>query len=229
MSVSLPDDLKGPQFITRSPDEHQEKNVLPWSKHRLKQLFRDLTIVSTKECNIKVVSLGSITGDASVAFKKGKPVAYYDLEIKLKWYGHVQLDGKSFEAWGRVLFPKLRDDTPLNSMKMNVLLDTVSHDSAQSIVQVLLKVEKENAIIKRKMMQFLQELRNGGEFAPQTGRKRTSEKDVVIEIKNTSEENVESDESDEEETNNYEFVKKIGSGSTSMYVTDLLLIFLESI
>ena len=77
----------------------EEKDLSGTAHDALKQRFKDLVLIDTADLKITVKEISEISGDCTVAQRKGKIMCYFGLKVTLKWKATVggatkELDGK---------------------------------------------------------------------------------------------------------------------------------------
>eukprot|EP00242_Pyramimonas_sp_CCMP2087_P011830 CAMPEP_0198202678 /NCGR_PEP_ID=MMETSP1445-20131203/5885_1 /TAXON_ID=36898 /ORGANISM="Pyramimonas sp., Strain CCMP2087" /LENGTH=348 /DNA_ID=CAMNT_0043873727 /DNA_START=632 /DNA_END=1678 /DNA_ORIENTATION=+ len=143
----------------------QEKDCLPWSKHRLKTLLEGLAIVEGESCMwIKIGKVESVTGEAYINTRKGKKIPGYEVEVKMTWVGEVREGGKAdgeviSNADGGVHFPYIADENADEDPEIRI---TVSKEGPLYSKCRGIMVDKGRKMVLEKVNVWLKELHSGG-------------------------------------------------------------------
>ncbi|KAK9829498.1 hypothetical protein WJX72_006227 [[Myrmecia] bisecta] len=139
-----------------------EKDMMPWSKKRLQELFSGLDLVPGNTLiSAQATGVDKVEGEAIVNNRKNKLIPSYELEVSIPFEGTVK-DGDGHVAGsvkGSVLFPYISDENADEDPEVRV--STSSQGSAEQRVKdaVLTKGKK---VLYDSIRQFVAELRRGG-------------------------------------------------------------------
>lgn len=97
---------------------HWEERDLSKSTHEaLKQVFSGLALKSGDEqFSLSIKEISDISGDVTVAQRKGKIMCYFELKVVLKWSGKV--DGTSVD--GKLTIPEIEHDNFTDDFDINI-------------------------------------------------------------------------------------------------------------
>lgn len=84
----------------------EEKDLSKATHDAMKSLFTDLSLHSADNFSLKIKEVADVTGDVTVAQRKGKIMCYFELKMSLKWTGKV--DGESVE--GKLAMAEIEHD-----------------------------------------------------------------------------------------------------------------------
>ena len=114
-----------------------EKNATPWSKDKLKSLFKDFTIAN-KDLKCKITEIDKMEGEATANNRKGKLIFFYEWNIVLKWKGEV--DGEDVE--GLVTVPNLSEENDIDEVEITITINE-SNDDSEKLKQFMYKVGRD--------------------------------------------------------------------------------------
>eukprot|EP00033_Pygsuia_biforma_P003678 GCRY01004028.1.p1 GENE.GCRY01004028.1~~GCRY01004028.1.p1 ORF type:complete len:338 (-),score=39.26 GCRY01004028.1:279-1292(-) len=63
----------------------RERDIFPWCKTKVTELFENLTLLSGPFMNCKTTKIVNVNGDATVANRKGRTICFYDISLKIDW------------------------------------------------------------------------------------------------------------------------------------------------
>jgi len=99
---------------------HWEERDLSKSTHEaLKDIFKDFTLLAAEDDNgmkLSIKEVSDVSGDVTVAQRKGKIMCYFELKLTLKWQGKV--DGVAVD--GKLTMPEIEHDNFAGSFEINV-------------------------------------------------------------------------------------------------------------
>jgi len=125
----------------------EEKNLIPWSKQKLEELFKDVEI----EQLLKITALDKVSGDSVINLRKGRTILIYDLEVTLKWGSK----DPALKVEGEI---KLWDITSENGNEFQYQVTTKEVNAeSEDAKQIMQTAGKE--VVKQKIIQFLQEMK----------------------------------------------------------------------
>lgn len=95
-----------------------EKNAGPWSKDRLKELFKDLEIAQSGVI-CKITEMDKINGEATANNRKGKLIFFYEWDLTMKWEGRL-IGGKEDVIKGSVEIPNLSEENDVSEVDVSI-------------------------------------------------------------------------------------------------------------
>lgn len=130
-----------------------EKNATPWSKERIKSLFKNFQIAEgDAECTI--TSIDRIDGEATANNRKGKLIFFYEWNIVMKWKGALVDQEKLTE--GTITIPNLSEENELHEIEITIAVNE-SNDNADKVKKFMYNTGRE--IIRKQIGVYLYELR----------------------------------------------------------------------
>lgn len=130
----------------------EEKNLLPWCKTKLEELFTGIEIEHNQE-KIKIVKISNVSGDAALNIRKGQIILIYDLVINLIWNS-----SQNSKIEGEIKISDLSSDNT-NDLDFKYKVTSKQEDI---VVESRIKTILDNQgrqFINQKITQFLQALR----------------------------------------------------------------------
>lgn len=104
-----------------------EKNATPWSKDRIKGLFKDFQIVDNSGIEVTITEIEKIDGEATANNRKGKLIFFYEWNIVLKWSG--RLPGEKDSHAGKATIPNLSEENDLDEVEITITIDESNSES----------------------------------------------------------------------------------------------------
>lgn len=99
---------------------HWEERDLSKSTHEaLKEVFKGFSLLTSEDdsaMKLSIEEVSDVSGDVTVAQRKGKIMCYFELKLTLKWRGKV--DGVSVD--GKLIMPEIEHDNFSGSFEINV-------------------------------------------------------------------------------------------------------------
>jgi len=135
----------------------EESNVLPWCQSRLKELFKDVTLVD--DGKVRVVTNGTVkvTGDAIINRRKGKVIPAYELDVTVDWKGTTLEDG---EPWtGELQAPYISEENHDEDPEVQI---RVKESGAEAEKVRSAVVQHGRKVAYGIFRNFVDELRKGG-------------------------------------------------------------------
>lgn len=130
-----------------------EKNATPWSKDRIKTLFKDFPI-KEGDIDCKVTEVDKIDGEATANNRKGKLIFFYEWNIVMKWRGYMP--GQETASDGTITIPNLSEENDLDEVDITIAINE-SNEYADRLKKFMYNVGRN--IIRQQLGVYLKELR----------------------------------------------------------------------
>ena len=113
-----------------------EIDMAPWAKERLTELLVGVAVRNVPDKGwVKVTSLESCEGEASVSNRKGKRIVAFELNVKCKWTGQVDYD----DVEGELLLPYISEDVGDSEYEVKWTAKDPKDDSHKKALRLLQK------------------------------------------------------------------------------------------
>ena len=106
-----------------------ERDATEWSKKKLNELLKNLTITDNSVGSCVIDEITSCTGEASVSNRKKKIIYFYDFQIKAKWKGSA--NGSEITYSGQLEIPNLSEENDADEVDVNVFFGKDQRESRE--------------------------------------------------------------------------------------------------
>lgn len=131
-----------------------DKNTLPWTKQYLNDTFINWSI-DHNDKTITILEIENITGDSNVSQRKGKPICYFDLNLKF----NIQISDKNANVEKDGDDDDGEEEGLIN--KGSIIIPEFMHDENDFIIKVTdLDTELENLVLQNFVPEFRNKLCN---------------------------------------------------------------------
>jgi activator of HSP90 ATPase len=94
----------------------EEKDLTKAAHEAIKEAFKSRILIDTDEMSLRTKEVSEISGDVTVAQRKGKIMCYFEIKMTVKWGGKV--DGESVD--GKMVVPEVEHDNFTDDFDVNV-------------------------------------------------------------------------------------------------------------
>eukprot|EP01025_Chloroclados_australasicus_P006891 TRINITY_DN1218_c0_g1_i1.p2 TRINITY_DN1218_c0_g1~~TRINITY_DN1218_c0_g1_i1.p2 ORF type:complete len:405 (+),score=56.41 TRINITY_DN1218_c0_g1_i1:141-1217(+) len=122
----------------------QEKDCIPWTKQRLSELFKGLSLLTQPSTTTYATAMdvSSVNGEAFLNVRKKKLIPSYELEIKIDWIG----SHSGQEVKGQIVLPYVAEENHDEDPEIKITLQSNNSREAEELKQMIFKQGKDQII-----------------------------------------------------------------------------------
>lgn len=94
----------------------EEKDLTAAAHGAIKEIFSSLQLIDEPDLSLRIKEVSDISGDVTVAQRKGKIMCYFEIKMTLKWGGKVTGDSVD----GKLVLPDVEHDNFRDEFEINV-------------------------------------------------------------------------------------------------------------
>ncbi|RNF09856.1 putative activator of 90 kDa heat shock protein ATPase 1-like [Trypanosoma rangeli] len=126
----------------------EERDLSSECHEELKRRLKNVTLVKEADLELRVDELSEVSGDVTVAQRKGKMMCYFELKLTLKWSAGDDVTGK-------ITIPEIDHDNFRNEYE--VTISVTENDAASQRADALMR-SKGRAPVRNVIMKYFEEL-----------------------------------------------------------------------
>ncbi|KAH9589449.1 Activator of Hsp90 ATPase [Trypanosoma melophagium] len=145
-----------PRWIVNERKDGQNVNAWHWEERdlsnechgELKRRFANLELCKEGDVNLRIKEVSEITGDVTVAQRKGKMMCYFELKLTLKWTGGDKVSGS-------LTVPEVDHDNFRE--EYDVTVSVTDNDAASQKAETLVR-SKGRSVVRNVITSYFNEL-----------------------------------------------------------------------